>query len=311
MDNRRDRKGGIRFPEICLAVAVTYVAGTGYAQAQAQPDPGVTHPTVMPDADIDWAGVAKTFSPEQEQSFDRLDGFVAQQRAFDATALPILMPGPRSGISLSRMTFSSFGDAYGMALPQPRSDSDVTIVITASRSFIAAAQGTIDPGQFDTLTVGGQSLPATIEPTEDGWTASFERYGALYSVDIDCGNQGADSPCKDSNYIRQVVYNLDEIALGKTGQDQIATFPPTDVVDSDNDRMGPPDRQHWPPVDRSGPWRRPQPRQEVPKSHATGDPVEKPRSGGLGDWLKRIFHQPPTETPPKSTAGAVNGREVR
>lgn len=335
MDNRRDPQGGIRFLAMA-GMAMTCLAGTTGAQAQnaAQTlaDTGVIHPTVLPAADIDWAGVAQAFSPDQEESFDRLDGFVAQKDAFDVTSLPILMPGPRSGISLSRMTFSSFGDAYGMALPQPRSDSDVTIVITASRGSVAAAPGTIDPGQFETLNVGGQSVPATIEPTEGGWTASFERYGALYSVDVDCGNQGADSPCQDASYIRQVTASLNYVALGRLGQGRIDAFPPPDHVASDQDRLGPPDRPHRRPEDRYGPWRwpeprpdktvyrepeQPQPEQPQPEQPQGGQTkTEKPGSGGFGDWLKRIFHPAPTETPPvdtppKGAAGAVNGQDVR
>ena len=325
MSEWRDSQGGGAGPRPVIAwllagsLAMAGMALPVHAQVQAQTDPGVVHPSVMPVADIDWTTVAQAYKPEQQETYDRLDGFVAQQRAFDATAVPILMPGARSGISLSRMTFSSFGDAYGMALPQPRSDSDVTIVITATRSFVAAAPGTIDPANFETLNVGGQPVQAEIEPTEGGWTASFARYGALYSVDIDCGDQGAASPCQNADYIRQVTASLGDVALGKLGQDRITGIAAA-VAINNGDRLGPPDRRHRRPENRFGPYREPEPRHA--RNDGDGDrpqkvdyPVKPPvvrtrndgdqgKSGSFMDWLRKAFTTPPAEKP-------VNGQDVR
>ncbi len=211
-----------------LAVLAFALAGDLTLNAQTQRGLQSPHPRVLDPLPIDWAAVSNDYDPDRSDQLKQLEGFELRHNDFNRTALPILMPGPASGISTRDMTFSSVGDAYGMALPQEQLDSDVTVVITATRVVVDAAPGTFEPTDFETLNVGGARVKALVEPTESGWTASFKRYGAIYSIDVDCGNTGAGSPCQDAGYIRRVAANLSDITLGKRGEDSLPDVPDTD-----------------------------------------------------------------------------------
>ena len=131
----------------------------------------------------------------------------------DKVRLPVLLP--REGIiSTINPRLMSFGDAYALNLPQAKGTQ---ITMYGNRSLVAADKGAISSRPI--AKIAGVPEDIRISQIEDGWTATFTRYGVVYSIDVSC--DAIDSPdCQNDGYIRKAIAQFDDVTLGADAQNE-------------------------------------------------------------------------------------------
>ncbi len=127
----------------------------------------------------------------------------------DKTRLPILLPRIGSKVETAGARFFSFGDAYSLNLPQR---PGVSLIMYGHRSLIDSGKTRI--ATFKRSRVDGMREDAVISKTEDGWTASFARFGIVYTLDLSCDDDAAPE-CRDDSYLRQSVAAFQDVHLGE------------------------------------------------------------------------------------------------
>lgn len=195
-----------RFARLALAGLACGLVATGvHAQDRG--------PRVLPPAAIDWAAVGRNYNPDVAGKALSAPGFREKTRALDSTTLPVLLPDGSAPVSTSGLIFSSFGDVYDITLPQPAANLGVTL--SGTRVSVALDPGSLYRRKPDKVTIGGQPQAVYILQTEEGWLASFNRYGVDYTVTVGCGDDAQSRPyCANDSYIRQVTSSLSEVVLG-------------------------------------------------------------------------------------------------
>lgn len=133
----------------------------------------------------------------------------------DRTTLPILLPDGTTGVDLSGLNLSSEGDVYDIRLPQ--STPGLRVLLSGSRVFVPVEPGTLSRQKFDRVVIGGEVVPALFNRTEDGWLASFSRFGMSYTVEVICDLGPAENYCKDDSYARKVTSGMTQVVLGQAG----------------------------------------------------------------------------------------------
>ncbi|MFN3228961.1 MAG: hypothetical protein ACK41P_03825 [Asticcacaulis sp.] len=140
-------------------------------------------------------------------------------KALDATRLPVLLPSDPAQKAKAKMV--SFGEAYSIAIP-PK--DGLSIAYSGTTSFAPLPKAKSDQLKAERNRPSAKSLAASglpddlkITRTEDGWTASFTRFGVLYSVDILCEDLQAPN-CKDDKTIRKAVEELRDVVLGQAAR---------------------------------------------------------------------------------------------
>lgn len=126
----------------------------------------------------------------------------------DRTRLPVILPHDGGFIQTAKARMVSFGDAYALNMPQ---DKGVQITIYGNRSFVQADKG--DISSRPVMKLAGVPDDVRIGQTEDGWTATFSRYGVVYSVDVSCDDINSDD-CKTDTYIRNAIAQFDDVTMG-------------------------------------------------------------------------------------------------
>ena len=124
----------------------------------------------------------------------------------DRTTVPVIMPVATSKIDATKAKLMSYGDSYALNMPQPK---DMSVTIYGNRSFVKSDKGTVTDLTFKRVDRMAESVQ--ISRLEDGWTASFTRYGVVYSVDLFCD---VTSQCTDETQIRNIVADCSDVNMG-------------------------------------------------------------------------------------------------
>ena len=168
------------------------------------PGPAGTQPL-----QLDWTAVSvQQRSPVNERGRGVNGKFIAGNRgAINRIAIPVLLPGDPD-LAAGMRIFPN-GAFY-------------TVSSTANgMSFVLTGAGRtypLPPATARGLKGGLQSrVPAdgiVIEQTEGGLDASFIRFGAAYSISLECANTLGDPRCNNTAYIRQVIARLMVVTPG-------------------------------------------------------------------------------------------------
>ncbi len=125
----------------------------------------------------------------------------------DRTRVPVILP--REGIiDTAKAKMVSFGDAYALNMPQAKG---IQITMYGNRSFVQGDKGSVSARPVQKLA--GVAEDMRISQMEDGWTATFTRYGVVYSIDVSCDDIKAPD-CMTDGYIRQAVAQFDDVTMG-------------------------------------------------------------------------------------------------
>ncbi len=131
----------------------------------------------------------------------------------DAIRLPVILPRSTGPIRSAAVKLISFGDAYSMNLPQDEDPlhKGTQITVYGTRTFVPADQGALSVRPITRVT--GMAEDVRITQMEDGWTASFTRFGVVYSIDVTC-DQIKSSDCQNDGYIRKAIADFADVAVG-------------------------------------------------------------------------------------------------
>ncbi|MEN0651446.1 MULTISPECIES: hypothetical protein [Hyphobacterium] len=127
----------------------------------------------------------------------------------DAVSLPILLPD-RTAVDFDGATARLFG-RQGFYTASIEGDG-VVIEVFGTRQRLTEAP---DPASERRLAEARDADGFIITPGEGSWDVAFNRYGAAYSVTVECGDPGA-ARCADPDYARNVARGL-LIAGGQPG----------------------------------------------------------------------------------------------
>ena len=109
-------------------------------------------------------------------------------------------------------------EAYTMSLPQK---PGLQITLYGNRSVVEARPGALSKRVM--ARIAAVSEPVQITRTEDGFTATFNRYGIAYSIDVSCDDTDS-SECTSEDYIRKAVADFSDTTLGKDAQNEAVKF---------------------------------------------------------------------------------------
>lgn len=191
------------------AVALAVILGGGIVVSPQAQD---ASPRTLPPAAIDWKTLSRVYNPGVAAKSRATRGLRARNDQVDNTTLPILLPDASTGVSRDGLAFTSLGDVYDINLPQPV--KGLTVLLSGTRVFVASQPGMFRGVKFDQVNMGGQPVEVLFSETEDGWTASFSRFGMAYGIEVICDEADAMNYCKDSTYIRKIASGMTEIVLG-------------------------------------------------------------------------------------------------
>ncbi len=140
-----------------------------------------------------------------------INGFLSRlpKPDIDRTRLPVLLPHDGGSVATDKGRLFSFGDAYAINLPQAKGTQ---LTMYGNRSFVSADKGTVSKKPFARLANMVEDV--RIDQTEDGWTATFTRYGVVYSLDVTCDDM-ASPDCTSDAYIRKQITQFDDVAMGQ------------------------------------------------------------------------------------------------
>ncbi len=137
----------------------------------------------------------------------------------DKTRLPVILPRDGGLIDSAKAKLMSFGDAYALNMPQPKG---LQVTMYGNRSFVPTDAGAISKRPIQRLL--GVVEDVRISQMEDGWTATFTRYGVVYSLDVSCDD--INSPdCQSDTYIRQAITQFDDVTMGSAAQSEAGVKP--------------------------------------------------------------------------------------
>ncbi|ESQ76358.1 hypothetical protein [Asticcacaulis sp. AC402] len=191
------------------AVALAVMLGGGIAVSPQAQDAA---PRVLEPAPIDWKTLSRVYNPGVAAKSRGTRGLRVRNEQVDTTTLPILLPDATTGVSRDGLAFMSLGDVYDVNLPQPV--KGLTVLLSGTRVFVASQPGMFKGVKFDQVNMGGQPVEALFSQTEDGWMASFSRFGMSYTIEVICDADAAMSYCADSAYIRKIAAGMTEVVLG-------------------------------------------------------------------------------------------------
>lgn len=133
-------------------------------------------------ADIDWDAV------EQADAVD-VDLGAAQRETLQRAQVPVLLPADQRLIDSA--TFTSRNDWYAAGM---EGDGVSVYVSGTRREFVHPS---IDARQID-------ASEPRVTRNELIMTLSFKRWGAAYTVEVECARPSEDARCQNEDYIREV-----------------------------------------------------------------------------------------------------------
>ncbi len=171
----------------------------------------------MPPAKVDWQAAVNRSGTMAKQA--RISGGLKARlpkAQLDKTRLPVVLPREGGVVDTAKAKMMSFGDAYALNMPQPnRKGTQVTVY--GNRTFVPTDSGAISKRPIARLA--GVVEDIRIGQMEDGWTATFTRYGVVYSIDVSCDSMNSDD-CKTDSYIRDVIAQMDDVTMGSEAQSE-------------------------------------------------------------------------------------------
>src|SRR5690606_25582873 len=106
-------------------------------------------------------------------------------------------------------------------------DNGQDITVYGTRSLVAGEPGAVSRKAVSRIQTVEEDIRIT--RMEDGWSATFSRFGVVYTVDFLCTD---DQPeCQDDARIRQIVADMDDVVLGEQAQaeSEAALNPPVEA----------------------------------------------------------------------------------
>lgn len=166
----------------------------------------------LPPAKVLWQGAVD--QSNKMRTFRKSGGFATRlpRPELDATRLPVILPRDGGMIDTAKAKLVTFGDAYALNLPQK---NGMQITSYGNRSFVPADSGAVSKRPVARLANVAEDI--RISQMEDGWTATFTRYGVVYSIDVSCDDINAPD-CQNDSYIRQAVAQFDDVTMGSQAQ---------------------------------------------------------------------------------------------
>jgi hypothetical protein len=173
--------------------------------AVAQPPLAVVRPTPADTAlVIDWATAGKETRGDAAIKGARLNArFIAANRGeIDKITIPVLLPGEPDLADNLRIF------ANGVHYTATSRSRDMSFVLTGhGRAFsVSREAGRALPGGDLKVRIPHDGL--VIQGGEGGVDASFNRYGASYSISLECAKPETDMRCNGDAYIRSVISRL-------------------------------------------------------------------------------------------------------
>lgn len=201
---------GLAFRDLLLlplAAAAAFAWTLETAEAQGgpeEPDKSVKR-TLSP---IDWPRVqtdaVEAGAPDVGPGGGGLASFEGSGRSTaDNLQVPVLLPGSLISANEEKTLdepmelLARTNDYSAEAKRAPRS-----YLIQGTRYVFEAPDGE------DAAPEGDEAGPVSVEKSEYGISASFERYGAVYTVEIFCALPSADVECNDEAKIRELVAEM-------------------------------------------------------------------------------------------------------
>lgn len=171
-------------------------------------------PQQMP---IDWASARADLDAQNGDPLEPVARGVpvrpdnAGRAEFDAVSLPVLLPD-RGAIDSGDWTTRLFA-RQGFYTASITSD-EVVIEIFGTRQRLSEPP---DAGSARRLAEARDADGFIVTPGEGSWDVAFNRYGAAYSVMVECADPAAER-CANADYARTVALSL-LIAGGQPGRD--------------------------------------------------------------------------------------------
>ncbi len=153
---------------------------------------------------VDWTAVRRLANAPVNQRGQAVNAkFIAANRGgINSVTIPVLLPGEPD--LAPGLRFFPNGDFYTVS----SSSNGMSFVLSgAGRAFPlppATARGLPNGSLKSRIPADG----IVIEQTEAGIDASFNRYGAAYSIALECAKSHDDPRCKDAVYLRGVISRL-------------------------------------------------------------------------------------------------------
>jgi hypothetical protein len=168
------------------------------AATTAPPPADPNTPQALP---VNWTAAGRY--AQASKGGGRAAPFVARNRAaIDSLSVPVLLPGDPD--LLAGMRLFPHGDFYTVSSNGPN-----------GLSFVMSGHSKaypLPPGLARSLKGGlAARIPAdgvVIEGTEAGLDADFTRFGAAYSISLECRMKLADPRCGSEAYVRGVISRL-------------------------------------------------------------------------------------------------------
>lgn len=178
-------------------------------KAQERPVGG----NVLPPAAVVWTDVARDYKPDIAPRYENNKGFLSNPKEWETTPIPVLMPSPGGPVSAGQLIFYSFPDGYDINMPQ--GVPGLKVLLSGNRVYVQAEPGTLSRTKYDRVVIDGTGAVQSVifSDTEDGWLASFSRYGISYTAEVTCETAEAEPYCADPAYIRKVAASLNTVIL--------------------------------------------------------------------------------------------------
>lgn len=161
-----------------------------------------------PPTSVDWKSVRERRAAAERGPRPRPSTVARLPRTeLNRTRLPVLVPRDGGVVKTQQARMVSLGDAYSLNLPQ---DKGQDITVYGTRSLVEGERGAVSNKSFSRVSNVAEEVQIT--RMEDGWSATFSRFGVVYTVDFLCSD---DQPeCQNDARIKQIVADMDDVALG-------------------------------------------------------------------------------------------------
>jgi hypothetical protein len=185
----------------CLSLAASIHGGKGAAAAAAAAAPPAA-------ATIDWPAARRQARLDADGAGARYAGMLAGvRRKMSTIAIPVLLPAEAE--LASDLELFPNGAFYSASC----SYEGMSVLVTGSgRAFAVSPRAAREAGGLPSPSPDGVS----VTPTESGLEASFSRFGASYSVALDCRRPG-DRRCAAPGYLRGLVSRMVVLIPGAAG----------------------------------------------------------------------------------------------